>query len=259
LNIWIDENFYSNKKIKRLILELGAEAIICLHRLWFYANKYAVDNLLDEDKIGILKDCDDDDIELIAEWSGERGIFTNLLKSLKLLDYKYGQYFVHDFNDHNPQLIVYIKQKINGSKYARRRWENKQKADLMGDPLTDPNSDLMAIEKKRKEKKRIKEKINKKKGSSIELPEWLNKEVWNDWVQHRKQKRNKLTDKTIERQIKLLEKHKDIHVAILEYSIQNGYQGLFPDKVKPEEQIKKRSSCVMTDEEREEFENRNPF
>jgi hypothetical protein len=98
-----------------------------------------------------------------------------------------------------------------------------------------------------------------KKESSIELPEWLNKEVWNDWVQHRKQKRNKLTDKTIERQIKLLEKHKDIHVAILEYSIQNGYQGLFPDKVKPEEQIKKRSSCVMTDEEREEFENRNPF
>jgi len=63
------------------------------------------------------------------------------------------------------------------------------------------------------------------------LPQWLNKEIWAEWVQFRKELRKKLVQTTINRQLKFLEKHKENHVAILEQSIQNGWQGLFDVKV----------------------------
>jgi len=60
-----------------------------------------------------------------------------------------------------------------------------------------------------------------------DLPHWLNKEAWAEWVQFRKEIKKKLVQTTINRQLKFLEKHKDTHVLILEQSIQNGWQGLF--------------------------------
>jgi len=64
-----------------------------------------------------------------------------------------------------------------------------------------------------------------------DLPQWLNKEAWAEWVQFRKEIRKKLVQTTISRQLKFLEQHKDNHVVILEQSIQNGWQGLFDVKV----------------------------
>lgn len=162
MNLWISENFLNNKKVNRLRYELGADSVLSLLQLWFYALKYAVDNLLDDDKIGVLKDFDDLDIEMVANWNGEKGVFINSLKSLKLIEKKYSQYFIHDFLDNNPQISVLIKQKLTGSKYAKRRWEQKRIGDPMGDPLSTPIGDLMQTEKKRKEKKVIKEKEKEK-------------------------------------------------------------------------------------------------
>ena len=56
------------------------------------------------------------------------------------------------------------------------------------------------------------------------LPTWLNKEAWNEWVQFRKEIKKKLVVTTISRQIKFLEKHKDTHIEILEQSILNGWK-----------------------------------
>jgi len=56
------------------------------------------------------------------------------------------------------------------------------------------------------------------------LPTWLNKEAWNEWVQFRKEIKKKLVATTISRQIKFLEKHKDTHIEILEQSILNGWK-----------------------------------
>ena len=62
------------------------------------------------------------------------------------------------------------------------------------------------------------------------LPQWINQEAWELWVQFRKEIRKPLKPTTIELQLKMLEKHKANHVQILETSIQNGWQGLFPPK-----------------------------
>jgi len=60
-----------------------------------------------------------------------------------------------------------------------------------------------------------------------DLPQWLNKKAWTEWVQFRKELRKPLKPTTINRQLKFLEKHEENHAQILEQSIQNGWQGLF--------------------------------
>jgi hypothetical protein len=74
--------------------------------------------------------------------------------------------------------------------------------------------------------KNVKNVINKE----IILPEWLNKDVWKNWVEYRKEKKQKLTPRSIAMQLKELEKDKEHHVEILEQSIRNGWTGLFPLK-----------------------------
>ena len=64
-------------------------------------------------------------------------------------------------------------------------------------------------------------------GKEIELPLWLNKEVWEEWIQHRKEIRKKMTPMTIKKQLKFLFIHKEDHVKIINHSIKNGWSGLF--------------------------------
>lgn len=63
-----------------------------------------------------------------------------------------------------------------------------------------------------------------------DLPEWLNKEIWNNWIAYRKDKKQTLTPRSIELQLKELSKDISNHVAIIEQSIKNGWTGIFPLK-----------------------------
>lgn len=54
--------------------------------------------------------------------------------------------------------------------------------------------------------------------------------AWVDWETHRKEIRKKLTPPSVKRQFALLEKHAAQAVEIIEVSIMNSYQGLFPPK-----------------------------
>lgn len=79
-----------------------------------------------------------------------------------------------------------------------------------------------------------KKQINKNKGfkNSLTLPEWLNKETWAEWEQHRKEIGKKLTPLTITKQLNILSEHKDQHEQIIQQSIQHGWTGLFKPKTK---------------------------
>lgn len=55
--------------------------------------------------------------------------------------------------------------------------------------------------------------------------------VWGEWVQHRKEKKIKLTKKAIEKQIKFLnEIGEDRAIAAINYSIRQGWTGIFEEK-----------------------------
>lgn len=65
----------------------------------------------------------------------------------------------------------------------------------------------------------------------IELPSWLNKKKWEEWIDYRKARRLSSTLPTLTRQIAFLERFKGEHESIIEKSIMNGWQGLFePNK-----------------------------
>ena len=70
--------------------------------------------------------------------------------------------------------------------------------------------------------------INKKPEIINQLPDWLNKEVWSNWTEYRKEKKQRLTSRSIVLQLKELEKNKETHKEIIEQSIKNGWTGLFP-------------------------------
>lgn len=72
-----------------------------------------------------------------------------------------------------------------------------------------------------------KDRIDK---NSIELPDWLDKEAWNEWIQYKKEKRKVLTPQMIKLQFKKLEADKEHQREIIEQSIANGWTGLFEYK-----------------------------
>lgn len=75
-------------------------------------------------------------------------------------------------------------------------------------------------------------KVRKGKVSiDIELPNWLDKKVWNDWVTYRKEIGKSLKQSTVRLQLVLLEKHQKDHIQIIKNSITNGWTGLF--EIKP--------------------------
>jgi hypothetical protein len=66
---------------------------------------------------------------------------------------------------------------------------------------------------------------------SYTLPIGLNLESWEEWVSYRKAMRKPLSDHAIKRWTKKFSlMPMDTQRAIIEHSMDNDYQGLFPDK-----------------------------
>lgn len=66
----------------------------------------------------------------------------------------------------------------------------------------------------------------------VEMPDWLDKSAWSNWVDYRKEIKKKLTPLMIKQQLILLAENKEDHAKIITTSIQNGWTGLFPLKSK---------------------------
>jgi len=73
-------------------------------------------------------------------------------------------------------------------------------------------------------------KSSTKKQNTLDLPDWLDKEAWDEWEQHRREIGKKITPASMRKQLKLLEQYKSQQREIIEQSILSGWQGLFPPK-----------------------------
>ncbi len=73
----------------------------------------------------------------------------------------------------------------------------------------------------------------KNKNKEVPLPEWLNPQTWQDFVEHRQRLRKPMTPRAKELMVKKLEgfwnQGEDIN-RILEQSIEQGWQGVFSEK-----------------------------
>jgi hypothetical protein len=68
------------------------------------------------------------------------------------------------------------------------------------------------------------------KSTDIELPDWLDLTAWNEFVEHRKEKKDKLTSGAIKKNLKVLEENKDRQAEIIDTAIRSGWRGLFPPR-----------------------------
>lgn len=71
------------------------------------------------------------------------------------------------------------------------------------------------------------------------------REKWIQWEKHRRQIRKKITPKSAEQQIKLLLQYNPKTAGeIIDNSIRNGYQGLFPPKYQPQQPNRKDNTGI---------------
>lgn len=87
-----------------------------------------------------------------------------------------------------------------------------------------------------------------KVSKDIDLPIWLNKKAWDEWIQFRieKNRGKKLPPTTIKKHLKILGENIKDHVQIIEKSIMCNWTGLFPLK---DNQQKNRSIPIRKYEE----------
>lgn len=95
------------------------------------------------------------------------------------------------------------------------------------------SKEMTKLSSKEMNNKRHYTKDTIQKTSGVVLPVWLDEKLWNDFKEHRKAMKAKLTPKAEELAIKALTKLKDLGNdvrSVVEQSIMNGWKGLFEIK-----------------------------
>lgn len=128
-------------------------------------------------------------------------------------------------NGHNEVTIVNrrMSREQKGRDDARLRKQRQRKASTSHKKVTSPSSSSTSSSPSK----------NKKGVVKIELPEWLSKKTWGDFLAHRKQLKSPMTDEAQKRMIKKLENLKDDGhdpEQILDQSMVNGWKGIFSIK-----------------------------
>jgi hypothetical protein len=101
------------------------------------------------------------DIEGLAEWVGEDGVFFEALKEAEFIDEigDSGEYEIHDWEDHVPP---YVRKKLARRKQIERQWADS------GRPVGDRKPDSGSGERKGLERKGKEKKNNK---PLVEIPD----------------------------------------------------------------------------------------
>ncbi|WP_287704260.1 hypothetical protein [Desulfovibrio sp.] len=108
--------FFSHPKTIKLIRQAGADGVVCLQRLWIWAAQNRVNGCLDGFEV--------DDIEIVAGWTGESGVFVQTLESLRFLDKNGDAYCLHGWEEHQEYVTQEPARIEKARKAAQKRWSN---------------------------------------------------------------------------------------------------------------------------------------
>lgn len=113
-DIRLSTSFFSHPKTVKLIRRTGAEGVLCLQRLWIWAAQNRVD--------GNLSGFDDDDIEIIAGWTGTAGGLVQALSALRFFDGCTEAFSLHGWSEHQAYVTKEPERIANAKKAANARW-----------------------------------------------------------------------------------------------------------------------------------------
>jgi uncharacterized protein YdaU (DUF1376 family) len=116
------------------------------------------------------------------------------------------------------------KKREQAQAAIRKRWDDHNKKKGLD---TDVHTDTIPSSESESDT----DSKNKKEGeASPPLPDALNREAWDTWLAYRRESRmKKLVPRTVKSRTKMLAQFTHAEQqAIIDHSISNGYQGLFP-------------------------------
>lgn len=96
-DIRLQIDWYLSPKIKKLGLRHGPQAVVSLITLWAWAGKNR--------PTGLLRDMDNDDIAIVANWTGNPDEFVDCLIKLRLIDEAEEGLALHDWEEHQPEAL----------------------------------------------------------------------------------------------------------------------------------------------------------
>lgn len=180
---------------------------------------------------------------VLRTYGGELGDVKNLIDTGLVIPFESGVLVITHWNENN-----YLdRNRIKKTQYQKER----KMLELTESKKYELNNGSTSIEESRVEEKSIEGEIHQnqqplfeirsfgyvdEKGVShettvSEYEDWLNKEAWEEWVSFRKELRKKMTPRAIKSQWNFLKQYsKQDQALIIETSIRNSYQGLFPPK-----------------------------
>ena len=109
--------FKDHRKRKKLQRRLGAEGVLALLDLWL--------NIANTNPDGNLKGCDEEDIALDANWTGDPQELVGALVELGFLDRTSEGFQVHNWMEHNAFASQAEARSAAAAKAAEARWNNR--------------------------------------------------------------------------------------------------------------------------------------
>lgn len=122
-DIRLNVTFRDHRKRKRLFGLLGAAGVLSLIDLWLAVAENRPD--------GTLRGMDATDIELDANWTGEKGVFVSACLECGLLEQVDGAYVVHDWATEQPWVTGAPSRSEHARIAAVKRWASPRKAKRM--------------------------------------------------------------------------------------------------------------------------------
>ncbi len=214
----LDPNYFEHPKTKRLIGLVGKGAETYPLKLWCYCAKFHAED-------GELHSYLPEEIESILDWSGEKHKLIDAMTKVGFLTKNNGNYAVNDWEDHEGHISI-LKER---SRLANKvRWGRYRKTRT---PTRTPKEPI-----KESSCSTIPTIPNHTKPTIPDLPYLKDikfSETLEAFLEMRKKIKKPATNKAIELILKKLHEH-DLLTAIsmLEQSIINSWQGVFPIKNK---------------------------
>lgn len=214
----LKDTFFTDPKIKKLRRIAGGDTYTIIYQKMMLLSLKdegviefeGIENTLAEE-LALIMDEEADNVKVTLAFLQANGLIEGL----------------NDTNYLLTQMPELIGKECDSAERVRRHRERK--ALHCNKQVTSGNENVTT------ENKRIREKREENKRKTPLIPQGINRESWDEWVQHRKEIKKPLTPTAMEKQFKLLLDHPYDQKEIIDQSIQNSWQGLFPPKRTPQQ------------------------
>jgi hypothetical protein len=227
----LDLDYFTHPKTLRLIGLLGKGSEVLPIRLWCWCAKYHAES-------GEMTGYSAEEIESVLGWWGKPGELIRSMVKVGFCEWKRGgnggrTLLIHDWSQHQGH-IAPLKERAR--KAANARW-NRIKDECTSNATSNAQASSKQCSKQcslpnhtipNQEREKTPD-TEPNFAESLDTPEV--REAWRRFEQHRKEIRHKLTQLASEgarrKLFELSRGQPDVAVAIIQQSIDNGWQGLF--------------------------------